>query len=237
MTEYMSELKVETTELKLCPFFGGKAGIYSLAKYEKEVYCENCGTVSDIYETSQKAIEAWNRRDERTCHNYGGEEGTNGELYDFACSACGFMCDLPDTRYCPSCGAKVVEQCHNVVLDADGVEIRVGDTVYAKNYGYVKCTVLAIEWFVDGYLVEVENEGGHKFRQTPDEFTHQRPDSWERLEEDASKEACEYFAHMPCGCETSEMLDETVEKCNAAKARDLVRRAKKLAGVSDDADE
>ena len=37
---------------------------------------------------------------------------------------------------------------------------------------------------------------------------------------------------MPCGCETSEMLDETVEKCNAAKARDLVRRAKKLAGVS-----
>ena len=55
------------------------------------------------------------------------------------------------------------------------------------------------------------------------------PDSWERLEEDAGKEACEYFAHMPCGCETSEMLDETVEKCNAAKARDLVRRAKKLA--------
>lgn len=59
--------------------------------------------------------------------------------------------------------------------------------------------------------------------------TPEQPDTWERLEEDARKEACEYFAHMPCGCETSEMLDETVEKCNAAKARDLVRRAKKLA--------
>ena len=61
------------------------------------------------------------------------------------------------------------------VLAADGEPLDVGQTVYAKNYGYVKCTVLAIEWVVDGYLVEVENEGGHKFRQTPDEFTHQRP--------------------------------------------------------------
>ena len=61
------------------------------------------------------------------------------------------------------------------VLAADGEPLEAGQTVYAKNYGYVKCTVLAIEWVVDGYLVEVENEGGHKFRQTPDEFTHQRP--------------------------------------------------------------
>lgn len=65
----MIETKVEITELKPCPFCGGKAGIYSLAKYEKEVYCENCGTVSEIYETSQKAIEAWNRRAERTRHD------------------------------------------------------------------------------------------------------------------------------------------------------------------------
>lgn len=61
------------------------------------------------------------------------------------------------------------------VLAADGEPLEVGQTVYAMHYGYVKCTVLAIEWVVDGYLVEVENEGGHKFRQTPDEFTHQRP--------------------------------------------------------------
>lgn len=61
------------------------------------------------------------------------------------------------------------------VLASDGEPIEVGQTVYATHYGYVKCTVLAIEWVVDGYLVEVENEGGHKFRQTPDEFIHQRP--------------------------------------------------------------
>lgn len=47
---------------------------------------------------------------ERTCRNVGGEDGTNGEYYDFACSECGFCCDLPDPSYCPSCGAKVVEK-------------------------------------------------------------------------------------------------------------------------------
>lgn len=46
---------------------------------------------------------------EQTCHNFGGQEGTNGEYYDFACSACGFMCDLPDVIYCPHCRAKVID--------------------------------------------------------------------------------------------------------------------------------
>lgn len=62
-----------------------------------------------------------------------------------------------------------------IVPAADDKPLKVGQTVYAKNYGYVKCTVLSFEWIVDGWLVEVENENGHKFRQTPDEFTHQRP--------------------------------------------------------------
>lgn len=45
---------------------------------------------------------------ERTCHDFGGEEGTNGEQYDFACSACGFMSDILQPNYCPHCGAKVI---------------------------------------------------------------------------------------------------------------------------------
>ena len=43
-----------------------------------------------------------------TCHDYGGEEGSNGEMYDFACNACGYACDLPQPSYCPNCGARVV---------------------------------------------------------------------------------------------------------------------------------
>ena len=45
-----------------------------------------------------------------TCHDFGGEEGTNGEGYDFACSACGYVCDLAEPRFCPNCGARVVDE-------------------------------------------------------------------------------------------------------------------------------
>ena len=111
------------------------------------------------------------------------------------------------------------------VLASDGKPLEVGQTVYAKNYGYVKCTVLAIERVVDGYLVEVENEGGHKFRQTPDEFTHERLDSWERLEHDAEKTVCEYFgANYDCA-------DCPLEpaRCVEEAKKDIIRRARKLA--------
>nr|DAT20782.1 MAG TPA: nin one binding protein [Caudoviricetes sp.] len=43
-----------------------------------------------------------------TCHDFGGEEDTNGENYDFACSACGWCGDMTNPNYCPNCGARVV---------------------------------------------------------------------------------------------------------------------------------
>lgn len=47
--------------------------------------------------------------DRPTCKNFGLEEGTNGEGYDFFCSRCGFAADVVDPKYCPECGAEVVE--------------------------------------------------------------------------------------------------------------------------------
>ena len=47
--------------------------------------------------------------DRPTCKNIGGEDGTNGEYYDFFCSACGFAANVTDPKYCPNCGAEVVE--------------------------------------------------------------------------------------------------------------------------------
>lgn len=44
-----------------------------------------------------------------TCRNLGGEEGTFGEGYDFACSSCGLCTSLIDPNFCPQCGAKVVD--------------------------------------------------------------------------------------------------------------------------------
>ena len=47
--------------------------------------------------------------DRPTCRNIGGVGGTNGEYYDFLCSVCGFASGVTDPKYCPNCGAKVVE--------------------------------------------------------------------------------------------------------------------------------
>ena len=115
------------------------------------------------------------------------------------------------------------------ILAADGKPLREGETVWDVESG-IEYEVVGIHTDEDSPVRVMRTDGSHLAKAAkPSTLTHQRPDSWERLEEDASKEACEYFAHMPCGCETSEMLDETVEKCNAAKARDLVRRCKALA--------
>lgn len=43
-----------------------------------------------------------------TCHDFGGEDGTNGESYNLACSACGWCVDVTEPNYCPYCGARVV---------------------------------------------------------------------------------------------------------------------------------
>ena len=46
-----------------------------------------------------------------TCHDFGGQEGTNGEGYDFACSACGWRGAVVQDAlpsFCPHCGARVV---------------------------------------------------------------------------------------------------------------------------------
>lgn len=45
-----------------------------------------------------------------TCRDFGGKEDTIGELYDFACSECGFCSDVTEPNFCPNCGAKVVDE-------------------------------------------------------------------------------------------------------------------------------
>ena len=55
----------------------------------------------DVYELLADLIDP-------ICHDFGGEEGTNGESYDFACSTCGWCGDVTKPNYCPACGARVV---------------------------------------------------------------------------------------------------------------------------------
>lgn len=61
------------------------------------------------------------------------------------------------------------------------------------------------------------------------------PDSWERLEKDAMSGLCEYFgmgdAEDCKGCRAYD--DRLSTNCSSVMARDIIRRAKALAGVTD----
>ena len=92
------------------------------------------------------------------------------------------------------------------VLDADGVEIHLGDTVYEPNGE--SGVVTAVHPLTS--CVDLRQDDCDAYAMDAMRLTHTRPDSWERLEEDA------------------EFNDETgIVGGNL----DLIRRAKKLAGV------
>ena len=73
----------------------------------------------------------------------------------------------------------------------------------------------------------------------PSLLTHKRPDSWERLEEDAAKRVCEYAGaqksivdadrYTCLNCPYDEPGPHTDAGCNERMRLDLVRRAKALA--------
>lgn len=165
------------------------------------------------------------------------------------------------------------------VLDADGVEIRVGDVLYRKSDGHmVKVAEVYEKTFTDaddyvrpgdGYTHRVPvfaadvrplHEGEHVYHVEtgaelvvkglpkpgeyqavvvfappashltsfdPDQLTHERPvaDSWERLEEDATMPPGDY-----CDLRGVVRTDTTIASSVEGMARDLVRRAKALAG-------
>ena len=104
------------------------------------------------------------------------------------------------------------------VLAADGKPLREGETVWSVNTGeklevvgfdgdYVKCRY-------DGMDDGIPEHGSWH----PHELTHERPDSWERLEEDAGCTATKYNERRGTIFTTKQQV-----------ARDLVRRAKALA--------
>ena len=104
------------------------------------------------------------------------------------------------------------------VLDADGVEIREGDTVYDVDTGE-KMWVCALPEQGAYQCVKLRLANGMSTALDPCRLTHERPDSWERLEEDARniRTAILDSDKLPF-----EVIDE--------RALDLVRRARALAG-------
>lgn len=122
------------------------------------------------------------------------------------------------------------------VLDADGVPIKVGDTVYDKDtgdrfevggfsYDCVVCTD------IDACESDIEI--------FPSQLTHTKPeppDSWERIEADLRKRYIEYWGCSGYGCsdcpstvDGKRPMDLFDASCEEAMHQDIVRRCKALA--------
>ena len=105
------------SELLPCPFCGGEAEMLTAESmnggYLFGIMCNDCRSRGDVYDTEAEAVEAWNTRAERTCHD------VKPNLSYFLCDSCdmgggtelwikdGFYRDVKPS-YCPNCGAKVV---------------------------------------------------------------------------------------------------------------------------------
>ncbi len=118
------------------------------------------------------------------------------------------------------------------VLDADGVEIKVGDTVWFRSLptGALmrKATVTGFgEHSLDGPLATLKDEAGRTWHIDPKKVTHVQPDSWERLEEDAKKGNCEYLGRSQSSCDGCYLNGKSA--CDEYVRIDLIRRAKALA--------
>ena len=115
------------------------------------------------------------------------------------------------------------------VLDADGVPIKVGDTVYELETGEKYKVVRVFSGTTDPDFPDhtilchkVADWIAHVFK--PDQLTHTRPDSWERLEKDAGEDPFRY-------CKKVGKRLDTFDNAEVFKSADIVSRAKALAGV------
>lgn len=111
-------------------------------------------------------------------------------------------------------------------LDADGVEIKLGDTVWHCIGIYDELVVEEID--DESGWVRTRSANGACLSAYHTHLTHTRPDSWERLEEDAESIrqiiACNFGDFSPSDFKQSgDSLQDRVSG--------LVRRAKALAGA------
>ena len=95
--------------LKPCPFCGGEASIYEEIPDGYIVQCHDCCGQTGIM-TKEHAITAWNARAEQTCrieNSY-----LIDEVLDQPCTelSCGHVAWQFAPKFCPECGAKVVDE-------------------------------------------------------------------------------------------------------------------------------
>lgn len=173
-----------------------------------------------ITEAERRVLETWPRfedgepvmpGDELLCFTTRRQTVKSVDVYD------GFtMLHTKDNRWIKCQVGERVKRPAPEVLDADGVPIKVGDTVWKKDIA--SGVVVSVDAASPMHTVRYVDANGDEFRDAAMHLTHVRPDSWERLEKDARE-----FAR-------DNQLPHDVGQMER-DALDLIRRAKKLAGV------
>lgn len=134
--------------------------------------------------------------------------------------------------------AKLELTCMELPIDADGVPIRIGDKMDVDG----DCmNVLGYRLYNGELLLVVKKAEGDCTFYTPKpssvrHYKYSKPDSWEKLEWDAKKTSCGY-ASAPRdddGLTTCEGCRfQKSESCSQEMTLDVLKRAKKLAGIDD----
>lgn len=121
------------------------------------------------------------------------------------------------------------------LIGADGVSIGVGDIVY-RDADPEPLQVDLIYAGSMGYCtVRLKDSAGIYTSADAPRLSHKKPepaDSWEKLEEDASVGAQDYCANR-LGIDIRKTLTSDDDE---AFAKDIIRRAKKLAGIEEEAE-
>ena len=124
-------------------------------------------------------------------------------------------------------------------LDADGEPIRIGDKMDVDG----DCMTMLGYRKYNGtlHLIVKEAESTLTYTPEPSRVRHFKPefaDSWEKLEEDARKTACDY-ALAPRDEDGITTCDgcrfQKSKSCSNEMTLDVVERAKKLAGIEEEA--
>lgn len=128
----------------------------------------------------------------------------------------------------------------NLPLDADGEPIRIGDVLYSSGN---ECRVVSITVKADEACVGVHtDEGVFLPSVNPKYLSRKKPepaDSWEKLEEDMMRgTSCRYFGGVESALECWDCphgTEQTGTPCWKNERIDILKRAKKLAGIEEEA--
>lgn len=130
-------------------------------------------------------------------------------------------------------------------LDADGEPIHIGDVLYSRGN---ECRVVSITVKADEACVGVHTDEGvflpsvnpkYLSRENLEPLEPEPDDSWEKLEEDVMKWSCSYFGidQDAASCDDCPHgLKQTGNACWLNARLDMLARAKKLAGIEEEAE-